>query len=678
MIQYFQSFTAMFSGACPGTLLRRSNQSRVIVHPNRRELLWLPIVVAALLIIYLPGLGNQPVFDDESLANGRLFTDYASILELRARMLSYGSFVWVREVFGEGWWKQRAFNLLVHVGVVVALWALYREILRHATLPEPGPGEATAGVTLGAAIGFFALNPVAVYAVAYLIQRSILMATLFVVLALWLFMLAVRRGRMLLLVPAFLCYGLAVLSKEYAILAPLAAVPLFILAVRPSPRLIGVLGAAGALVVGAAAAGLWARYGEIIGKPFDELSHVYLAQLAALDPDAPKNAWPLSIVNQAWLFFHYGIRWVIPGSFWMSINLRPPFPVSFGTLPHILGVVGYLGVVAGGFWLLLRHRDWRALLGVSLLLPALLYATEFATVWVQDPFVLYRSYLWAIGIPGLVLVALHGTPMRVLLVIGLVGGVLLGWQSIDRVLSLATPERAWSDAIAKLPDDPRSVGRWFPYLNRGSAYVDNRRYNLAMQDFEASSRLGDMGTGTFNRGSLFAANGEHLNALASFQVAEQQGYNVYNLPVQRGLSLLALGNAAEAYEQFVRARAMNPPSPTRELLLLNMGRAAIQAGKPDEAVATLQQLLATEPRNAEGRYHLAMAHVMRKEHEKARVLLDGILAEGASARAHYTRALAHYGLGKKAEALADIDAAIRMGGESPHLAEWRAKIAAMK
>jgi len=42
------------------------------------------------------------------------------------------------------------------------------------------------------AIGVFALNPVATYAIAYLIQRSILMATLFVALALWLFARGLR------------------------------------------------------------------------------------------------------------------------------------------------------------------------------------------------------------------------------------------------------------------------------------------------------------------------------------------------------------------------------------------------------------------------------------------------------------------------------------------------------
>jgi len=181
-----------------------------------------------------------------------------------------------------------------------------------------------------------------------------------------------------------------------------------------------------------------------------------------------------------------------------------------------------------------------------------------------------------------------------------------------------------------------------------------------------------------SRGSLYAANGEHANALASFAVAERDGYNLYNLPFQRGLTLAALGQAPAAYEEFKRARAMNPPSPTRELVLLQMGRLAMQLGRADEAVALLDQLLTAEPANAEARYSLAMALVMKKDFARAKETADQVVARNDSARARYVRALAGYGLGRKAEALADIEAAIRIAGENPHLVEWRGKIQAMK
>lgn len=644
------------------------------MRPTRIEFVWLPLVLAALLIIYLPGLGNRLVFDDEYLASGRLFLDYASLADIRTRMLAYGSFTWVRELFGDDWWKQRAVNVAIHAATVGVLWAFWREIVRHV---EPTPGEYQRSPALGIAVGIFALNPVAVYAVAYLIQRSILMATLFTVLALWLFAIAVRRGSLALLAAAFLAYALGVVSKEYAILAPLAAIPVYILVARPRPARILAMGAVVAVLAGGVAYLLVKQYGEILGKPFDEYSQVYLAQLARLQPGADKNAFALSILNQSWLFFHYGVRWFIPVAEWMSINLRPPFPVTWG-FPHVLGIVGYLSVLAGGAFLLLRYRDWRALLGLSLLLPALLFGTEFATVWVQDPFVLYRSYLWAIGVPGLAFLALHGNPVRVLLPVSLVIGGLLVWQALDRVTSLATPERAWTDAIRKLPDDPRSVGRWFPYVNRGAAYAETNQFGLALKDYQRASTLGDMGMGAFSAGSLLSLSGQHSLALGAFAEAEKQGYNVYNLPFQRGLALAALGRNEEAYAQLQAARAMNPPSPTRELVLLHSGRIAMTIGRQADAVRDLKLLERLDPRQREGRQMLAMALIMTGDAAGARTVADALVKEEPSARAYYARALANYGLKQKADASADIENAIRIGGDNPNLREWRAKIQAMK
>jgi tetratricopeptide (TPR) repeat protein len=648
---------------------------------SRSEVVWMPIVLAALLVIYMPGLGNPPIYDDAFLTDGELFAQYGALKDLRPRWLSYGSFVWLQALLGEGWWKQRLFNFLLHVGVVLGLWALYREILRHIAPPAGDaagePGGYAASPALGFAIGFFALNPVSVYGVGYLIQRSIVMATLFVVLALWLFARGLATRRPLLHALAVGSYGLAVLAKEHALLAPLAAVPLYIVLARPSAKRLALIAIVGATLAGFAAYALSTRYGWILGRAFDEYSHVYLLQLQALRPGADHDAYSLSVINEAWLFFQYGLRWLLPFGEWLSINLRPPFPLTWSALPHVLGVAGYAATLAGGFFLVIRYRDWRALVGLSLLFPALLYPTEFATVWVQDPFVLYRSYLWAIGIPGLVFFLVHGPSPRVLAVIAVVVGTVLTWQSLDRVFSMSSPENAWTDAIAKLPEDPRAVGRWFPYLNRGSAYVDHNQFNLAMKDFEASSRLGDTGMGLFNQGALLAARGQHAQALTAFTLAEGQGYRLYNLPFQRGLSLLAQRRAPEAYASFEAARAMNPPSPTRELLLLNLGRTALQLNKPDEAVKALEPLVASDASQQEGKYLLGMAYIMKNDHARAQEVLDRLLREAPGGRAHFARALAHYGQKHKAEALADIENAIRLLGANPHLAEWREKIRAL-
>lgn len=640
---------------------------------------WLAVVLIVLAAIYLPALNNPLIFDDRALTDGRIFDVYGSLMQWQPRALSYGSFVWVQAIFGESWAVQRAFNLLVHLGVVLALWAFYREILR-AIVPAD---DDTSGVpyhqspALGLAVGFFALNPVAVYAVAYLIQRSILMATLFVVLGLWQFARGVRTGSKGSFAAALACYVLAVMSKEHALMAPLAALPVYILVARPSLKRLAAIGGAGAVLVAAAAAVLALKYGEIIGNPFDEFSKVFVAQLAALGPDVEHNAYLLSILNQAWLFFKYGFFWMLPYAGWMSIDMRPPFPVSLAAFPQTLGAVGYLAVLACGFFFLVRYRDWRALLGISLLLPALLFVTEFATVWVQDPFVLYRGYLWAIGMPGVLFFLFHGLSGRLLWAMGVVLAALLAWQALDRVDSMASRERVWSDAIAKLPDDPRAVGRWFAYLNRGDFYLDQGRLNEAFEDFRVSSTLGDKGLGMFNMGSLLFEAGRFPDALQAYEQAKRLGYDFPGLGYQYGAALHANGRLPEALREFERALKQTPVVPRRETVLALKGRVLLEIGRIDDAIADLEAVLKADAHHPKARVDLGLALVVKRDYARARALFSQLIGETRDGQAYYGRALANHGMGNKAEAVADIENAIRLTPDNPMLQQWRDRILAM-
>jgi len=83
-----------------------------------------------------------------------------------------------------------------------------------------------------AAIGAtaFALHPVAVYGAAYLVQRSIVLATLFSLLSLIFLLRGLQSDRYRDTLWAALLYSLAVLSKEHAVLLPAVALPLAALA----------------------------------------------------------------------------------------------------------------------------------------------------------------------------------------------------------------------------------------------------------------------------------------------------------------------------------------------------------------------------------------------------------------------------------------------------------------
>ena len=146
-------------------------------------------VLAAVLAIYLPGWNHELLFDDLRLTDGAIFGNYGSLLTFKQRMLSYGSFIWVDLLAGPGWWKQRLVNVGLHLATVAALYALVRELLERTRFPEEFESQPHFGMSRQAAVqvgvALFAVNPMAVYAVAYLVQRSIVMATLFSVLACW-------------------------------------------------------------------------------------------------------------------------------------------------------------------------------------------------------------------------------------------------------------------------------------------------------------------------------------------------------------------------------------------------------------------------------------------------------------------------------------------------------------
>lgn len=257
------------------------------------------VLVVATIGIYLPGLDNELLFDDVPLLKNRsLFHTYGSLLEFKQRMFSYGSFVWIEQWFGPGYWKQRLVNVILHLGSVAALYGLLKALLVQTRFSEDVETQGhfaasrIAAVQIGVAL--FALHPVAVYAVGYLVQRSILMATLFSLLAClaWVKALTTHRWFWFLLAPV--CYGLAVLSKEHALMTVALAVPLYIYVRRPNWKTTAGV-AIGAVAVLCIATGLLLHfYGDLVGSLFDAQSKAYAQQLETLQPGIPDLAFPRS------------------------------------------------------------------------------------------------------------------------------------------------------------------------------------------------------------------------------------------------------------------------------------------------------------------------------------------------------------------------------------------------
>jgi tetratricopeptide (TPR) repeat protein len=647
------------------------------------ETVWLIGLLAGLCVVYLPGLDNELIFDDVRLLKDRiLWENYGSLWPLKQRLLSYGSFVWIENIFGEGWWKQRLFNLALHVMTTIALYALFRQLLaRVAWQPELAeqPGfESSVRASLQVGVLLFALNPVAVYAVGYLIQRSILAATLFVVLGLAAFVRALTHRSPLWYGLALVCYAAALLSKEHAVMAPVVAIAIYVFIRPPTKGQLAAIVAACLAGLGVASVFLLRIYGDLIGTAFDELSRTYIDELIAIDPAIMDRAWPLSIINQATLFFFYGFLWLVPVVSWMSIDLRPPFPVSFFSWPHWLGALGYVAVLAGAVWLLLRRTGAARYAGLCLLMPTLLFATEFSTVWIQDPFVLYRSYLWAIALPGLFVLVLAGLRPVWIHAVGLIIIVLFALLAFERMASMHSKLSVWQDASEKtaLFDSPSAVGRWRPFLNKGSYYMENTMPEMAARDFERAIALGERrGHAHYNLGVALQVLGRLDKAIEAFDTAEARGTtHIAALYVNRGEARFALGDLQKAIDDFEKALTMPLEAPVRRLTQDKLAKASLAIGAYEKAQNSYAELLTATPDDYEARLGHALALTGLADSERALQELDALLARQAHPSAHYGRAIALHQLGRSEEAFAAVDRALTLQPDNPSFLAFRERV----
>src|SRR5256885_7416015 len=174
--------------------------------------------------LYWPFLGSPRVFDDWVFFSGQNFSYYATHpFGLGLRLPPYFSLA-VTEVEIGSMVAHRIVSLVLHIACALAIYKLIYDLLRlPANRPESASGaSAAAWAFIGA--GLFAIHPVAVYGAGYLVQRTILFATLFSLLSIVFFVRGLTRGSHADAITAALMYSIAVLSKEHSVLLPAAAV----------------------------------------------------------------------------------------------------------------------------------------------------------------------------------------------------------------------------------------------------------------------------------------------------------------------------------------------------------------------------------------------------------------------------------------------------------------------
>lgn len=486
--------------------------------------------------LYVPYLSNPRVFDDLVFYSGLRFSEYAlSPFGAGVRFPAYFTLAWVETVFGR-MEAHRIFGLALHLACGGVLYLLLRE-LRLSRL-----------VAAGCAAAFLA-HPAAVYAAGYLMQRTIVMATLFSLASIVLFIRGLREGRLAVAVPAAIAYALAVLSKEHALLVPalaLAAIPLVAPARTFALRYAGLYAAL--CLPAAIAVVLFAR--ALIGAPYEGQFQAVTAEVGASQGTAGvEQPWIGSAVAQAALFFRYAAAWLLPMTSRMAIDIKVDFAALWA--PWVAGpaLAGFVLWGAAAAWLLLR-RPALAAAGFGLAWAWLLFLAEFAVMRYQEPFVLYRSYLWAPGFLVPAAVALDRLPRRLLPALVVAAVLFLAMQARERLETFSSTLALWEDAAAKLPG--RAIpGAWRTYYMLGREYLYAERPQRAVQVVERCMALyPESADCRFARAAIHMQAEEHEAAvphlMRAIALAPKSGAARHHL----GWALESLGCIEEAKLQY--------------------------------------------------------------------------------------------------------------------------------
>ena len=180
-------------------------------------------------LLYGPHLGAPLVFDDIAYFG----SNYASRCGIglhgdMPRWWPCWTFAVPRVLIGEDDLPVfRLGNLVLHILTVNALFIFLRQLFT-ALIPDDktSPYSIDAMATFAAMI--FLLHPVAVYGTAYLVERSILMATLFSLLMLTAHLRGMESRKPVWFMLAVLCCYFALYSKEHSVMIPFVALLLTI------------------------------------------------------------------------------------------------------------------------------------------------------------------------------------------------------------------------------------------------------------------------------------------------------------------------------------------------------------------------------------------------------------------------------------------------------------------
>lgn len=551
-----------------------------------RLLPWLLALIG--VFVYVGSLEGPFVFDDERHIDRIAAIEgpggLVSALAADRRPLVTLSLALNHAIGGSQVVGYHAFNIAVHLLAALVLYGLARRLI------ERHDGAEARWLAFAVAL-LWLVHPLVTQAVNYTIQRSELMAGLFLLCAMYATVRSADGGRSRTWQAAAVAAGLlGMLSKEVAVVVPLLVLVLdrtllagsFITAIRRRPWLYaGLLGTWLLMLI-------MLRGGAVLAAP---------ASAGFRVPDVTVGAY---VLTQCAVLCHYLRLAVWPHPLVFDYNW--PLAQGVGEVwPYGLLIAGLLAATIVGLF----RRHWLGAAGAWFFLTL---APTSSLMPIVDAAVEHRMYVPLIAVMAVIVLGgrgLLGRPgdraARSRVAVGLLvaAALVLAMLTIRRHADYHTAATLWQSVVDR-------VGRQNPraYQSLGLALEREERLEEAAKAYDVSIACTPESADAWHgRGAVRLKLGDLDGAVADFdrtlELEAERPTTHFNL----GHVRLRQGRTDEAGASFEKAIALQPDYAAAFNML---GKVRLDQDRPEDAIAAITGFLRLAPRSAEG--HLNLGH----------------------------------------------------------------------
>jgi len=613
-----------------------SNRPNKVLTPQRQFLL-AAVIVAVIVLAYIPAVRGGLFWDDGALVTGNpmvIARDGLLRLWFTADALEYvpltTSTHWVEwRLWGGHPAGYHAVNVLLHAVAAILLW----RVLKRLSIP----GAWLAGL-------FFGIHPVTAASVAWISERKNTLSMALYLLSLLAYLTYDEREDRRWYVLALASFLLALLAKTSVVMLP---VVLLLCAwwrrgaIRRKDILHSVPFFALSVVLGLVT--IWfqlhnAIHGEIV-RPEGAASRVAAAGWIVWF-HLWKVVFPVGLCviyprwnvdgSSAFAFVPLALLAAVVAFLWArrrGWGRAPLFAMAYFVI-MLLPVLGFVDMAFMRLSLAADHFQYLAMIGVIAFAAAILARAAASSGWTGR-----GSALVAAGC----VVVLAG----------------LTWR---RASLYGDETRLWTDNLA------RNSAAWAAWSNLGDAYSRAGRYDEALRCCDKAIELNPNHADAYNNRTVVHMRlGRYDLGLADCERAIELKPNFAEAYNNRGSIHAQANRLAEAVQDYGKAVAFNPAFAEA---YYNRAVACVRLGQDDLALRDYYKAIELKPDFAEAYNNRGNALVRANRLAEAIRDYDKAVALNPNlAQAYYNRSAAYYEMKEYGRALADVKIFQTMGGE---------------